>query len=228
MTETKLFDDWPDRYDRWFETPIGRLIKAYECELILELLEPSAGEKILDAGCGTGVFSRDVMARGVGLVGLELSLPMLLRARRNMGDLPFEAMAGDMRHLPFRDGAFDKAVSITAIEFIRDAKAAIDELFRVTRPGGAIVIATLNRLSAWADRRTAAGKRGHRVFRQVVFRSPQEVRALSGEAAVIKTAVHFRKDADPDRARAIEAQGRSKTPDKGAFLAARWEKSGAR
>ena len=47
-----LFDEWPEKYDQWFTTPIGALIKKYESELILDLLEPCPGEIILDEGRG--------------------------------------------------------------------------------------------------------------------------------------------------------------------------------
>ena len=46
---TEIFDDWPEKYDQWFETPIGRLVKKYESELVLEMLRPERGERILDA-----------------------------------------------------------------------------------------------------------------------------------------------------------------------------------
>jgi hypothetical protein len=46
----EIFDPWPEKYDQWFETAIGRLIKGYERELILRLLKPKRGEFILDAG----------------------------------------------------------------------------------------------------------------------------------------------------------------------------------
>ena len=66
-----------------------------------------------------------------------------------------------MLHLPFQDNRFDKFLSVTAIEFIEDAGAAVQEAFRVTKPGGSIVVATLNRLSPWASRRIEAAKKGH-------------------------------------------------------------------
>ena len=55
----QIFDDWPERYDQWFETPIGSLVRRYESELLLEMLRPGPGEMLLDAGCGTGVFTQD-------------------------------------------------------------------------------------------------------------------------------------------------------------------------
>ena len=38
-TSIELFDEWPDRYDEWFQTPIGSLVKRYESALLLELLQ---------------------------------------------------------------------------------------------------------------------------------------------------------------------------------------------
>jgi ubiquinone/menaquinone biosynthesis C-methylase UbiE len=79
MTKGRLFDGWPEKYDQWFTTPIGRLIKEYESEVIIELLRPRNEERILDAGCGTGVFTLDILALGARVVGLDTSLSMLMR-----------------------------------------------------------------------------------------------------------------------------------------------------
>ena len=81
-TPGRLFDAWPDRYDAWFKTPIGALVKRYESELLIDFLNPAAGELILDVGCGTGVFTRDILSRGTRVIGLDISSPMLMRARQ--------------------------------------------------------------------------------------------------------------------------------------------------
>ena len=78
MNMAELFDEWSEKYEQWFETPIGRLIKGYEQELILKMLNPEQGETILDAGCGTGIFVVDLIEAGAHVVGLELS-PIMLR-----------------------------------------------------------------------------------------------------------------------------------------------------
>ncbi|HOG16257.1 MAG TPA: class I SAM-dependent methyltransferase [Syntrophales bacterium] len=225
MAAERIFDDWPDRYDRWFETPIGRLVRAFEGELVLEMLAPRPGERILDVGCGTGIFTADILARGASVVGLDISLPMLRRAQRRAGTAPFAAVAGDMARLPMADSSFDRVASITAIEFFRDGAAAVAELFRVARPGAVIVVASLNRLSPWAERRKAQGQSGEKpIFRGAVFRSPAELLACAPVPGEARTAIHFLKDEDPERAGALEAQGRAERRETGAFVAVRWVK----
>ena len=220
----ELFDAWPEKYDQWFETPIGRVIRGYEQELISRMLHPEPGETILDAGCGTGVFVNDIIVVGAHVVGLELSLIMLRQSLAKLSDQPFYPVQGDMIRLPFADNSFHKTVSNTAIEFIEDAENAIGELFRVTKPGGVIVVTTLNSLSSWADRRQKAAQKGHSLFGQVIFRSPAELLRLAPVAGDFKTAIHFEKEADVDAAQQIEESGRRNNLDTGAFLAARWKK----
>ncbi len=219
----KLFDDWPEKYDQWFTTPIGTLVKKYEGELILDLLRPTQAEIILDAGCGTGIFTLDILSSGAHVVGLDISHPMLMRAVEKAKSYPFQVVLADMSILPFQDNSFDKVVSVTALEFIKDAKGAVKELFRVVKSGGWIVVATLNSLSPWASRRRAQAKKGHRIFKEAIFRSPDELRSLAPTDAFIKTVIHFQKNEEPDRVPEIERDGEEKGSNTGAFLAARWE-----
>jgi len=224
MKEKQIFDTWPEKYDKWFETPIGGIIKEFEGRLVMKHLKPAAGERILDAGCGTGIFTADFLDAGADVVGLELSYPMVARAAGKLSTRPFTPVAGDMTALPFEDACFDKTVSITAIEFIADAQNAVAELFRVTKSGGVVMVATLNSLSPWAHRRTESGKKGHDIFKKIHFRSPQEMMALSRAEARWETAIHFEKTEDPERARKIEMNEQQKEPETGAFLLTSWIK----
>lgn len=219
----ELFDNWPDPYERWFETPVGALVKAVELDLVLKLLEPRAAEHILDAGCGSGIFTRPVVEHGSRVTGVDLSLPMLARARSRLPNQSF--LAADMTALPFVDSAFDKAVSVTALEFIDNGKQALAELFRVTRPSGLVVLATLNSLSPWADRRREKARYDKdSVFRRARFRSPEELLDLAPVPGEIHTAIHFARDCDPGLAVEIEQQGQAKSLDTGAFLIGCWRK----
>ena len=221
---SKLFDEWPDKYDRWFKTPIGTLVKKYEKDLLLDMLQPRPEETILDVGCGTGIFTLDILSFGPRVIGLDISHPMLLKAEQKKDDFPFWAVAGDMLVLPFADECFDKAVSMTALEFIADGRRAVKELFRVTKKGGVVVVTTLNSLSPWAARRKKAADSGHALFKKIIFRSPDEMRAIAPVGGTVKTAIHFLKDDDPRTAPEIERSGQKRDLDTGAFLAARWVK----
>jgi ubiquinone/menaquinone biosynthesis C-methylase UbiE len=218
-----LFDDWPEAYDRWFTTPIGSFVRKYEADLLLDLLRPGHGELILDAGCGTGVFTQEILSNGSQVIGLDISLPMLMRAREKLMGYPFRIVLGDILKLPFLGNFFDRVVSVTTLEFIEDAGSAVKELFRVTKKGGCVVVATLNSLSPWAIRREAEAKRRHTLFEKAVFRSPDQLRSLTPLEGVVRTAIHFQKGDDPDCAEEIEREGQKKGLNTGAFLAVRWE-----
>jgi ubiquinone/menaquinone biosynthesis C-methylase UbiE len=243
MPEKQRFDDWPERYDRWFETPVGRAVLKYEKALILKLLRPGRGERILDAGSGTGIFTREFLARGAKVVGLDISLAMLVYAEKKAAlrqvpgekgptllgsgekgqPLYYGGVTADITALPFADRSFDKSVSVAALEFVADEKRAVAELFRVTRPGGVVVVATLNSLSPWAARRSANARRDpESIFNRVFFRSPAQLLAAASVPGIVRTVVHFGKEDDPATFDRSEREGEGL--DTGAFVAVRWEK----
>ena len=222
MSEKMLFDDWPEWYDQWFTTPIGKLVKETEADLIHDLLDLKTGEKLLDAGCGTGIFTLDFLSEGAEVVGLDISLPMLCLADKKIKGYPFFIVRGDMLYLPFEDNSFDKAISVTALEFIEDANQAVSELFRVTRPGGYIVVATLNSLSPWAARRKA--KTHKHLLENAFLRSPDELLTCSPLTGVAKTCVYFQQEDEPGKAMETEQSGQFQRLNTGAFVAARWQK----
>lgn len=223
MTGRQLFDDWPERYDHWFDTPVGKVVLGYEKRLILDLLSPVRRAHILDAGSGTGIFTREFLVRGADVVGLDISLAMLRRAMAKNEAFSRRMVTADMASLPFANGVFDKTVSITALEFIEDEKRAVAELFRVTRPGGMVVVATLNSLSPWAVRRQENARQDKEsIFNRVFFRSPSQLLAAAPVPGIVRTAVHFGKEDDPAELDRIELEGQGR--ETGAFVAARWEK----
>ncbi len=222
---TSLFDNWPDAYDQWFTTPTGQLVKKYEARLLLELLAPLPGMKILDVGCGTGIFTQDVLDCGAEIIGIDLSVPMLKNGLVRFEQDSFFGLCADMCALPFADNSFDNAFSMTAIEFVDDAPRVVDELHRVTRKGGRIVVTTLNSLSPWAKQRKKKAAKGHTLFQNIFFRSPAEMRSMVSGKCVIETAIHFEKNDPITTIPEIEANGRKNNLDTGAFLAIQWIKN---
>ncbi len=219
----QLFDTWPEKYEQWFHTPIGQLVRAIELAHIMDLLAPERRDRILDVGCGTGIFTEHFLQQGARVTGVDLSLEMLRYGVRKPGLGGMLTAVADMRRLPFGDGSFDKTVSITALEFVADGRRAVQELLRVTRKGGRMVIATLNRLSPWADRRRKDARQDpDSVFRHVNFRSPDELSLLVGLDGDIRTAIHFDKHASLQQAKAEEKRHQSAASERGAFVIGAW------
>ena len=89
--------------------------------------------RVLDAGCGDGVFARAVAAPDV--VGIDNAPAMVERARSRGVD----ARLGDIQELPFEDGAFDVVVSNWVLYHLPDLDRGLAEIARVLRPGGRFV-----------------------------------------------------------------------------------------
>jgi SAM-dependent methyltransferase len=107
--------------------------------LMAELLQPWLGtdQRILDAGCGPGGNGAWLAGHG-RVTGVDLAREALefVRARRP-ATTPVQASA---ERLPFADGTFDVAVGITLLYTVRDDVAALGELARVLRTGGAVLL----------------------------------------------------------------------------------------
>ena len=117
---------------------------AREASFVASLLGLTARARLLDAGCGAGRHARALAAFGARVVGLDLSEELLAEAR-SVHDVRY--VRGDMRRLPFQDGAFAHAVSLfTAFGYFDDAgdRAHLSELRRVLAASGTFAIDFLN------------------------------------------------------------------------------------
>jgi trans-aconitate methyltransferase len=104
---------------------------------LLELLEPLAGERILDVGCGTGHLTAQIAASGAEVVGLDASVSMVAQARQNFPKLKFQL--ADARDFQV-DAPFDAVFSNAALHWVREPEAAIACMARVLKPGGRLVM----------------------------------------------------------------------------------------
>jgi SAM-dependent methyltransferase len=104
-------------------------------------------EAVLDAGCGTGLSSYLLSKKKKKVVGIDLSELFLKQARqRETGGNLFFAVA-DMLSLPFPNMTFDLVGSYLVIEFLPDVEKGLEEMGRVLRKGGILLIIAPNLLS---------------------------------------------------------------------------------
>lgn len=142
------------RYDRvwrrlWLRVAGG----AAETAMLgaaLDAVSAMDGPRVLDAGAGTGALSRRLTLEQFGLrpVLVDLSPGMLARA----ADLQLPRALASVQALPFADGTFDLVVSAWVIETVDSPRAAVTEMLRVLRPGGALVYSFCSRPVSRLDR----------------------------------------------------------------------------
>jgi SAM-dependent methyltransferase len=96
------------------------------------------GQRVLEVGCGTGVFLRAAADRGARAVGIDASPALVEIARERVPEA--ELHVGDMQFLPFGDDAFDVVAGFNSFFFADDLVAALREAGRVARPGAPVVI----------------------------------------------------------------------------------------
>jgi len=104
------------------------------------------GRKLLDAGCGTGWFSRAACQRGADVTALDIGPRLLVQVSAKCNA---KTVVGDVLDLDFPDGSFDVVISSECIEHTHDPGRAVHELIRVCRPGGLVAITSNNRTWYW-------------------------------------------------------------------------------
>lgn len=108
-------------------------------EALLERAAVSRGERVLDVGCGCGQTTLALAERGAEVTGIDISRPMLARARERAGDRPgIDFREADAAHASF-EPAYDLVFSRFGLMFFDAPKAAFANLRRALVPGGRLV-----------------------------------------------------------------------------------------
>jgi ubiquinone/menaquinone biosynthesis C-methylase UbiE len=110
---------------------------------LLNAARITAGQRVLDVATGAGPSAVEAAAL-IGssglLVGTDISLPMLDRAKRNVHGLPVRLVAMDGQALACRDASFDAVICLLGLMFFPDARRGLAEFRRVLRPGGRMAV----------------------------------------------------------------------------------------
>jgi ubiquinone/menaquinone biosynthesis C-methylase UbiE len=188
---TQVLASLPDAYRRWRASRLGQITDRLEEELILELIGPPAGLRILDVGCGDAALTIALAVRGAVVTGVDADPHMLAagRALAAANGVAHHLLQGDARALPFADNSFDVVLAVTVLCFVSDAAQAMREMTRVLRPSGRLVIGELGRWSLWAARRRMSGWLGSRMWRSATFRRVPALKDLVTSAGLAITMV---------------------------------------
>jgi malonyl-CoA O-methyltransferase len=130
-------------YARWARDypprPHNRLMEV-EHETVLALLPDVRGLTVLDAGCGSGRYLRELTSRGATAIGMDLSMAMLQRARESAG----RVARADLRALPFDAMSLDLVVCGLALGDVAELELALTEIARALRPGGRVIYSVVH------------------------------------------------------------------------------------
>jgi len=125
-----------DHFD--FLAPIyERVIKAKLPERLVELVDVTSVERMLDAGGGTGRVSQYFSGQVDQIVIADLAFQMLTKSQSKNGLYPVNSHS---EILPFPDESFDRIIMVDALHHVCDQSKTAQELWRVIKPGGKIVI----------------------------------------------------------------------------------------
>ena len=121
---------------------------------VLEMIQPKVGESLVDIGCGTGTSLEPFLGKGISLTGVDPSPYMLDLARKKIG-IKADFHQAHAEDLPFDDNSFNHACLFTSLEFVDDAKKALEEACRVAKDR--LFIGVLNRYAIKGVERRVRG-----------------------------------------------------------------------
>ncbi|MFW5967233.1 MAG: class I SAM-dependent methyltransferase [Persicimonas sp.] len=146
--------DYYDEFADWYERERDRGYHAMIDELEADLLADYVDDKrVLEVGCGTGLILDRVAARAEHAVGIDISKGMLDRAAAR----GLEVAQADLTAMPFADESFDVVYSFKVLAHIKEIDRALEEMSRVTRRGGYLLLEFYNPLSLRYLAKKAAG-----------------------------------------------------------------------
>ncbi len=148
--EQQVARHWDRDADAWTEAVRqGKDVfrEAFNTPSFLDFIGDLDGRKVLDAGCGEGLSSRDLTHKGAKVVGVDLSTRMieLVRGEEEREPLGIGYRQASFSDLSiFEDGSFDAVVSMMALMDAPDFTGGAKEFFRVLRPGGMFAFSVIH------------------------------------------------------------------------------------
>lgn len=162
-------------YDQWVKNQANQVALELEGRLMLSMIQPLCGKRLIDIGCGTGHSLLPFQGKGAYLTGVDASPYMLDIAQARVGsrvDL-HRAFAED---LPFDDNYFHYACLCLTLEFVEDPLKALEEACRVTKDG--VFVGLLNKYALKTLQRRVKGFFRPSLFNHARFYSIWDVKEM--------------------------------------------------
>lgn len=158
-----LDNGWDSSAEAWIEQVEKDLNRSLVLDApMLEQCGDVSGKRVLDVGCGEGRFCRMLGERGADTVGVDPTERFIQRCIEL--DSVGEYLTASGEDLPFADATFDLVVSYLVLIDIPDFRAAIQEMARVLKPGGRLVMSNLQSFATTRDRPWIRNEAGEKLY----------------------------------------------------------------
>ncbi len=127
---------WGQRPKDWAEIQEKTGLPGYE--FVLNYLSSNDPEKILDVGCGSGLFVKLAFEKGMDVMGMDATPELITEAKKRVPEVKF--LTGEMEELPFEDESFDVVCGFNSFQYASNTPNAIAEAKRVLKKGGKIAV----------------------------------------------------------------------------------------
>ena len=139
-------------YREWRTPSRASFLQEELDHAMLDAVAWTPGERVLDVGCGTGIYSRKLIEKQLNITGLDMSSELLARAAAN--GLPLLQASGEQ--LPVANESFDTIFCHKTAYLFAQPNMALAEFHRVLRPGGRVLLSTSRTRSPYALAQAAA------------------------------------------------------------------------
>jgi 2-polyprenyl-3-methyl-5-hydroxy-6-metoxy-1,4-benzoquinol methylase len=128
-----------------WDSPAGKIRAARRANFFIELAKIKADDKVLEIGCGTGLFTEKVSVTGAQIIATDLSEDLLeIALQKKISNCRFEK--ADAHSLKYSDELFDVVFGSSILHHL-EMEAALKEIYRVLKPGGRMVFAEPNMIN---------------------------------------------------------------------------------
>jgi SAM-dependent methyltransferase len=127
----------------------GAYNALYDRPAVLEAAGEMEGFRVLDLGCGPGLYAAEMTSKGATVVGVDESQEMVRLARESVPTARFEIHDLNQSLDWLEDQSFDLAVMALVIHHLDNRRLVLDEVHRLLRPGGRLVLSTHHPTSDW-------------------------------------------------------------------------------
>ncbi|MBI5213103.1 MAG: class I SAM-dependent methyltransferase [Nitrospirae bacterium] len=169
------FDLFAEEYDRWFDSPDGRILFKAEVEAVRVLMK-NLEKPFLEVGVGTGRFAKEL--------GIEFGIDSSHRALEIAERRGIKVKEAKGESLPFKDGSFGAVFLLFTICFVDDPEKIFLEAKRALKNGGGLIVGIINRESLWGELYMKKKSEGHPIYKHARFYSIDEVLKMLGETGM--------------------------------------------